>query len=607
MFLLCCMSMAKKKRMTRVQVSYAVMASGFITAFLGTPWLSGMTARFGAAAAIIASCVLAAAIDKRIMLRGGPCTAARITRSNFMSAVLLLLPFASRSPTGSWENLILDTAAYCGSVFFLSYSAASRIEPSLRTISRPFSRLAPWLFPLSCLAYFIIVGGQLASSYHAYEVEWVDFSFEFAPVWQTCRNGFFRMINEFSQETLILRYHWPLIYVFLSPLTLLFHKPSAVLWVSTLFFTASAYPVYLLAKHYSHSKQIGSVIGSLYLLYLPVHLANLYDFHADPLALPLLFFSFLFAARKKWLLYCCAVAGALACKEYVGLLYVGYGLWLSSDNRKAGITTAAAGLLWFLFAVAIGIPFFNQGAAPLVINANFGDIGGGGGIAGIVPYALVHPAAVLVKLGRQTNIVALLSMFLPFLFLPFRKPWLLAAGGLILLKNALSESGIELLCHRETLFFPVVVYAFILCISSMSASARRFRLCAVAIAVVVTFVLQGHAIPARGFWLTKSHYSKSDHDRVCDSVLQKIPPQAVVMSSSHLAPHLMARRWYFLFPRFPTPVEPDYIVVDTLEQADWGWLTRKEHQGGFWHIKNTKDYETIEEKDGVFLFKRAER
>jgi hypothetical protein len=76
------------------------------------------------------------------------------------------------------------------------------------------------------------------------------------------------------------------------------------------------------------------------------------------------------------------------------------------------------------------------------------------------------------------------------------------------------------------------------------------------------------------------------------------------MSSSHIAPHLMARKWYFLFPRFPTPVKPEYIVVDTLEQADWDWLSRKEYMDGFGFIKRSPDYGLVEEEDGIFLFKR---
>lgn len=524
----------------------------------------------------------------------------RIDKSNFLALVLITIPIAIRCAHGTWTNLLFDSIAYAGCVCLIAFGASARIEPLSQKLPIRFIK---WLFPAMLVAYFVVVGIQLTSSYYAYSSEWLDFSYEFAPVWQNFRHGLFRIINEFSQETSVLRYHWPLIYVFISPLTVFFKTPVSVLWISTFYFAASAYTVYLLAHFYTQSKSKSALIGCIYLLYLPLHLANLYDFHSDPLAMPFIFLSFLFAAQKKWPYYWGTVALALICKEYVGLLYLGFGIWLAFKDKKTGIITSLIGLVWFLIIVIIGIPHFNHGAQPLVIMSNYGDMGGNKGMAKMFTYAIMHPSLIAVKLFRQNNIVAMLSMLLPFLFFPLLRPWVLFGGIFICIKNALSASGIELLAHHETLFFPFIMYGFILYISSVHQSSWRFRMIAVAIAVSTTFLLQGHVFPARGFWLLKNLYTKSTHDRICDKILYKIPADASVMSSSHLAPHLMARQWYFLFPRFDTPVKPKYVVVDTLEQADWNWLPRKEHQDGFWRIKESKDYDCIEHDDGVFLFK----
>lgn len=527
----------------------------------------------------------------------------RIDKSNFLGLALITIPIAIRCAHGTWTNLVFDSISYAGCVCLIAFGASARIEPLLQKLPIQFTCVVKWLFPAMLVAYFVLVGIQLTSSYYAYSSEWLDFSYEFAPVWQSCRHGLFRMINEFSQETSVLRYHWPLIYVFISPLTLLFKTPVSVLWISTFFFTASAYTVYLLSRFCTHSKSKSAVIGCTYLLYLPLHLANLYDFHSDPLAMPFIFLSFLFAAQERWPYYWGALALALLCKEYVGLLYFGFGIWLAFKNKKTGIFTSCIGLVWFLIIVKIGVPHFNHGAQPLVIMSNYGDMGGNKGMAEMSTYAIMHPSVIAVRLFRQNNIVAMLSMLLPFLFFPLLRPWILFGGIFILIKNALSASGIELLAHHETLFFPFIMYGFILYISSVHQSSWRFRMIAVTIAISITFLLQGHVFPARGFWLLKNLYAKSTHDRICDQILYKIPADASVMSSSHLAPHLMARQWYFLFPRFNTPVKPKYVVVDTLEQADWNWLSRKEHQDGFRRLQESKEYDCIEHDDGIFLFK----
>jgi uncharacterized membrane protein len=581
------------------------MAASFLVSSLTAPGGRGAGLRLAAGAAVLTVCIFVYLIDKAILSSCASAQVKRIERSNLCSATLLLYPFASRAAPGSLPNLVLDTTLYCGAVFFLAGSIASRLEPLLTRKAVPYGKIVRWTFPVIVAGYLVIVGTQLAASFASYRTEWVDFSFEFAPVWQSVRYGLFRLIDEFSRETTSLAGHAPYIYLVLSPLTLLWNSPKAVLWISTSFFALGAYAVYVLSKHHSGNKTTGALIGSLYLLYLPVHLANLYDFHSDPLAVPFMFLSFLFAARRQWRLFGIMMASALACKEYVGLAYAGYGAWISGKNKKAGLLIATVGLLWFVVAVKAGAFFAGPLGAGAVLGANYGAIGGDKGVAGVLGFCLAHPAVIIARLFRANNMVSLLSILLPFLFLPLKKPWLLAAGFLIPLKDALSESGIELLSHRETLFLPFVVYAFILYISNVTARKRRYMLIAVSIAVTATFMLQGHAFPSRGFWLMRSEYAKSRHDRVCDTMLARIPADAPVMASSHLTSHLLQRKWYFLFPRFPTPVEPEYIVVDTLEQAGWNWLTRTEHQEGFARIRNSKEYNLTEEQDGVFIFKKA--
>jgi uncharacterized membrane protein len=594
----------KNSRRPEYYMSFGSLVAGLFFVFFKTHFLAGWTSRFITAMGIATLCIMIAYIDKKIFFFASDSQRKRLIIGNWLSLICFLIPVALGCKPGTQTNFALDLFSYCGSICFIAFAFASRIEPILNRMTVPLSKIIENLFPVSLCAYFIIVGTQLAASYNAYTTEWVDFSFEFAPVWQSAHNGLFRMINEFSRETSILSYHWPLMYLIISPLTLLWNKPEAVLWISTFFFTMSGLTVYLLALHYTKNKATASLFGSLYLIYLPVHLANLNDFHADPLALPFIFLSFLGAARRKWVLFGCAATLALLCKEYVGLVYFGYGLWLCRYNKKAGVVTSVVGMAWFLFAIKIGIPYFNRGDAPMVISANFGDIGGNQGLTGILRYAFGHPEQFLQKFIRPNNIVALCSMLLPFMFLPLRNPLILSAGLLILVKNAFSESGIELLAHRETLFFPFIVYAVILFLASASQSKRRFYLCAVTFSTAMTFALQGHAAPARGFWLTKDKYIVNAHDKLCDSLLNTTSPSAVVMSSSHLAAHLMARKWYFLFPRFPTPQTPEFIVIDTLEQADWGWCTWQEHQDGFRRLKNSKSYELTFDGDGIFLFKK---
>jgi uncharacterized membrane protein len=584
--------------------AHALLALGFIVLVLDSHYFKGTFLKGMAvtAAIVISSCWIL--FDRWLFKHGTPLQSRRIVWSAYLSVIFFFLPFSRLCAPGSWSKLWLDCLVYSGAVIFIAFAGASRIGPLLQKSRFKFYRAFPAFFYISCGIYMLVVGIQAISYYNAYSTEWVDFSFGFPPVWQTLHYGFFRMINEFSMEMTLLRTHWSLIFLVLSPITLVWKSPTSVLWTQTFFFTGSAYAVYLLANHYLKNRSMSYLIGMLFLAYLPVHLANLYDFHSDPLAMPFIFLSFLFASKGTWARYWICVAISLCCIEYVGLAIAGFGVWLCFKNIKNGLATVGIGLLWFFFVIKLGAPLCNNGLQPTVITLNYGDIGGSRGLWSIGSFCLTHPSLALVKFFRQNNIVAMMSLLLPFLFFPLRKPWILAAGVLIIIKNALSGSGLELLSHRETLFVPFIVYAFILYIAGLSdASSKRHSLIAATIAVGVTFFLQGHAFPARGFWNLRNQYVKSLHDQKCDRILKKIPDTAAVMSSSHIAPHLMTRKWYFLFPRFPTPVAPEFIVVDTLEQAGWDWLPRDEHQKGFGNIRASKDYELIDHDDGIFLFK----
>jgi uncharacterized membrane protein len=530
----------------------------------------------------------------------------RITLSNYLALSLLLLPIAGRCTPGTWANLIFDTAVYLCGIMFAAFAGAARLELLLHSLKINCNLFSIFLFPASIVIYCVVLGVQLTAYYNAYSMEWFDNAYTVAPVWQMFRNGFFRIINEFSMETIMLQAHWSFIYVVLSPITLLWKSPVAIHWISVIFSAAGAVPVFLLAKHYTGSRQMAAVIGSLYLLYLPVHLATLYGFHPDPLAVPFILFAFYCAAKKKWPGYWVSVVAAISCIEYSGLAFTGYGIWLAfNKNLRLGIATCILGAGWCLFVTYAGLPLFNHGAQAGIIACNYGDMGGSGGLSEMARYSVTHIPETFSMLFRQSNIVAFVSMLLPFLFLPLLRSWILAAGVFLIVKNALSSTGLELLVHRETLFFPFVVYGLILFLAKVHGAKRRFLTTAVYIATAATFMLQGHAFPARGFWLTKSDFVKTAHDKTCDRILSRIPKDASVMSSSHLSPHVMDRKWYFLFPRFPATMLPEYVIVDTIEQMAWPWMGQQELRDGFLKIRNSEEYGLCASEDGVFLFSKT--
>jgi uncharacterized membrane protein len=580
---------------------------GLIVACLGIPHYSPMV-RCGLAVLSGCAAVLVFVIfDRRLLQRCDDGQKHRLLMSDLFGTILFLLPFAMRAEKGSWENMFFDLTCYAGCICFCSFGLAARVEPFIRQSERT-RRFTAILFPLALATYGIVLGWHVIQQYNAYFIEWTDFAFEFPPLWQSLRSHPFRMIDVLSHETNMLSFHWPLIYLPLAPITFIWDDPRVTLVALTLFFTATGLTVYLLAHRHTGSRTVAAWAGTVFLLYLPVHCAHLSGLHADPLAMPFIFLSFYFAEAKAWKRYWIMVGLALICKEYVGLVYLGYGLYLALNNRRIGIATATVGLTWFLFVIKVGIPLFNQGEHPWVMNLNYGNIGGNEGMLSMVLHCFYHPGRCAAVLLRQHSIVAFVSMLLPFCFLPAARPLVLAAGSLIILKNALSVSGIELLAHRETLFIPFVVYALIRFIGSVSPAGRRTFYClAIMVSVSATYLAQGHAFPSRGFFAEQGHYRVTGHQRAIDTLVSMVPPHAPVMASSHITPRLMMRKWYFLFPAFPAPVEPEYCIVDTLGQGELDWNPLQRQRDSLKNIIDKNRYSVIARKSGVFLLRRTDR
>ncbi len=590
-----------------LRINYAslcFLVCGIVIAACGVPdRITGTLGWLLVAAAVAASCAVIVC-DLNILRRCDSAQRKRLALSNFPAIALYLMPVAMRCPKGSAINAWIDLLCYAGCVCLCAYGCAARIEPLVKK-ARSLRAALTALFAVSVAVYVVLLGFQLTALYNAYTIEWVDFSFEFPPFWQSLRAWPFRIIDMMSHETSFLQWHWPLIYLVLSPLSFLWNDPRWLLWLETLFVGAAAGAAFLLAKQRTGAAS-AAVIGIVFLLYLPVHCVNLEAVHSDVFAMVFMLLSFYSADSKRWGMFAVTAGLALMCKEYAGLAYAGYGIYLFGKNRKAGMATTVAGLAWFFFVVKVGVPFFNRGFQPVVIGDNYGFLPHGGGLAALVLFPFLHPGVIASVLFRPNNVIGFTSMLLPFALVPVLRPYILAAGILIELKDGLSASGIELLLHREALFVPFVVYAFISFVGSLTnQSRRRFVLIAATVAALLTFLLQGHAFPARCFWIERQRFVATAHDRICDQLIRKIPPDAPVMSSSRFSSHLLTRKWYFLFPRFSPSIQPDYVLVDTLRQQWWDWYTPEEQRAGFEALQKNGSYNLLEAQDGVFLLQRT--
>ena len=137
------------------------------------------------------------------------------------------------------------------------------------------------------------------------------------------------------------------------PLGWLYVLYPSTLWLVTaksIFYLVCPIFFYVISKKISLSHKQSIIITfilSLFWLctYKPPLNGLHYEFQPSSLALPFIFVSFYFLSSKKWIAFFVTMIFLLGFKEHLGLVWLGFGLYLMiNDNKIAGLVLCTIGL-----------------------------------------------------------------------------------------------------------------------------------------------------------------------------------------------------------------------------------------------------------------------
>ncbi|MBX3286195.1 MAG: DUF2079 domain-containing protein [Actinobacteria bacterium] len=179
-------------------------------------------------------------------------------------------------------------------------------------------------------------------------------------------------------------------------------------------------PLWRLARDHAHLRVGASVVvATAFLLAPTLHRTNLSAFHPEAIALPALLWAYLLARNERWRSYAALVLVVLACRADLGLTVAALGVLVASQGRRrAGLVTAAIGLLWSVVAVVALDPdvpdrsltpageFVARATTPLAV----------------LPRLLGHPLAEVRELLAEPSVLFLVVVLAPLLFLPLVSP-----------------------------------------------------------------------------------------------------------------------------------------------------------------------------------------
>jgi uncharacterized membrane protein len=326
-----------------------------------------------------------------------------------------------------------------------------------------------------------------------------------------------------------------------------------------------------------------------------------FDFHEVAFAVPLLAFSVVALAERRWVAAVAWAAPLVLVKEDLGVTVAavgGYVAWRGA--RRLGLATAAFGLLASVLELFVLLPAMSPSHSYGYWDNLHHEPGTGGGT---LHRLLTLPLHLVTPLAKDHLLLAVLA---PTLLLALRSPLLLVAaptlGWRLLTKNPMYWS---LQYHYSAVLMPIVFAAFVDALIRLRGAERRALrmlpgpvLCA---SLAVTVAMVPHFPLAQaddlGFWRS------SDHVRTVRSVLDDIPSGARVAAGNRLVPQLTNRCTVIEFGWPQDWRTADWIVLD--EQYPMGWPISGQQEQKEIAAARASGYRTVRDEQGIVLLHRS--
>jgi uncharacterized membrane protein len=384
----------------------------------------------------------------------------------------------------------------------------------------------------------------------------------------------------------------------LLPFYALHPAASTLLVLQCLALGLGAIPLYRFAAR-RLSPPMALLVTLTYLVYPPMHGAQFFDFHFQPVAAAFVLAAIDAFDAKRMRTFVVFWILALACREDVsiGLTVLGLLLVLSGHRAKEGAIVAAVSGLYFVAIRFILMPAIGSWALPDLYKDLVPP--GDAGFVGIVKTLATNPLYTLRTLLVPDKLRYALQILAPLAFLPLRRPWLavwLIHGAFLTLLTTGYGPTLDIGFHYGAQFVPYVFPAVALALAALGANrgveeGTARRRAAAATLLLASFIATANwgAIPPRRVF--HSSYSsvisfapptaqERRRLKALDEAMRLVPKKAILAASDRELPHVSNRIecWnlavgtegadYAIYTKID-PIPPDRLEVAKAQAAGW--------------------------------------
>jgi hypothetical protein len=348
--------------------------------------------------------------------------------------------------------------------------------------------------------------------------------------------------------------HADLAVFFFLPFYALRPNAETLLILQAVVIALGAIPIYLFAARRLPSVH-AAVLALAYLLYAPLHGANFYDFHYQPLAGTFVLFTIYFIDTRRWILGAFTFVIALTCREdiSVGLTLLGVYLVLSGHRARAGAIIALCSAVYFAVMRFYIMPSFGPSWFSDIFKDLYPVPDGPKTYGGVMQTLMTNPAYVFKTLLTADKLRYFLQIVTPIAFLPLRRTYLLPAllpGAIFTLLSTDYGPTIDIGFQYSGHFLPYVFTG-----SALALAAYRYdpesrvkmpaSLAALAMGTLLCFLQWGMFVPRGtihgGFHdvqLAPPNDAHRQRERDLRELFAMIPADATFSAGEEEIPHV---------------------------------------------------------------------
>ncbi|MDB9535928.1 DUF2079 domain-containing protein [Dolichospermum planctonicum CS-1226] len=367
--------------------------------------------------------------------------------------------------------------------------------------------------------------------------------------------------------------------------------------VQSLALALGALPTWYLAMQAGLKESQAMAIATAYLLYPVVFNGNLFDFHPEVIAVPLLLSAVLAARLENIAWFCVCIILTLGCKAVLSLTVVAMGIWLMLFEKKrlCGLLAIILGSAWFIIATKLIIPAFSGAEAAAVGRYSYL----GNSVFEIAKNLIFQPGLIFSKIFSLDNFGYLILLSAPII-------WGLSTASLKPLIGAIPCVALNLiadyqaqkdLVHQYTLpALPFLILAVIASLTVGKGLLQNKR--GIIIWSLITFLCL-----AKFTHFTGKYLESIDNLQATREAISLVKNQGSVYTTAQITPHL-SNRDLIKFTDTGSPNQDlnifDYILLNVRHP---GWASNQEFATSLVNQLNNKPrFKLTYQQDDIYLF-----